>query len=452
MALPAQEAAYRRRQPSPPELTQGTLAPQPVAAGTYYIYITSQSNAAILASTTFTVRGMALSSTSGHVGDSLTVSGSYFPPGQFAITYDGVTVTTVTVPSSGAFSTTITVPSGVAGTHQIAAKAGTSVISQASFTVLPKLVLSPASAPPGAQVTATGSGFASGKSVTLTWDGDVLATLPSSFTTSSNGGFTVTFDVPVAQGGDHEVEATAGTLSAVATFDLFLGLSVTPGDGPESPVGAGQTIVLSGWGFTPDDEVEIKLSDITLEPASTDSSGAFEAHLTVPSLPRGGRHTIRVTDGVVTGEIEVFVELTPPPAVQGIVPSDGERAGSRPRFDWEDTSDPSGVSYTLQIATDSAFTDIVLEKTGLRYSEYILGDEEELEPLEEGGLYYWRVRAVDGAGNAGPWSDATTFSVRSSFWEGLPGWTTYVWIGLGVIAAGFIGFFIGRRSIYWGAM
>jgi len=81
-----------------------------------------------------------------------------------------------------------------------------------------------------------------------------------------------------------------------------------------------------------------------------------------------------------------------------------------------------------------------------------LTDEEALEPLEEGGLYYWRVRAVDGAGNAGPWSNIASFTVSTSFWEGLPGWTTYLWIALGVIAAGALGFYLGRRSVYWGTM
>jgi len=393
---------------------------------------------------------IAINPASGHVGDTVAVSGSNFAPGQVTIMFDSIQVAAVTVPSSGSFSVTLTVPEAALGTHQIEVRSGTATI-QASFEVQPKLMLDRSQAKVGDVVTINGTGFASGGALSMTLDGQPLSTL-SSIILNANGSFSVAFTVPTLGGGTHEVKASQGSAVASVSFELFLGLEINPKPTSASPANVGDVVTLSGWGFKPSATVEIRLDDIILEPALTDSNGSFSISIAVPGLLRGGEHAVRVTDGEVSAETAIFVEVTPPTAVQLSLPADGDRAGKRPHFDWEDVTDPSGLTYTLQIARDSAFRDIALEKSGLRSSEYVLTDEEVLEPLEEGGLYYWRVRAVDGAGNAGPWSNIASFTVSTSFWEGLPGWTTYLWIALGVIAAGALGFYLGRRSVYWGTM
>jgi ABC-type antimicrobial peptide transport system permease subunit len=53
------------------------------------------------------------------------------------------------------------------------------------------------------------------------------------------------------------------------------------------------------------------------------------------------------------------------------------------------------------------FTSIALQKTGLTASAYELALAETLMA----GTYYWRVRAIDGAGNAGLWSESWSFTV-----------------------------------------
>ena len=117
------------------------------------------------------------------------------------------------------------------------------------------------------------------------------------------------------------------------------------------------------------------------------------------------------------------------------------------KFDWGDVTDLSApVTYDLQIATDDQFTDILREKTGLATSEYTLTEEEELESTSEEEPYYWRVRAVDAASNAGGWTGAAAFQVGSSFFE-LTGWKLYTLIGIGAVVIFFLGFWIGRRTI-----
>lgn len=86
-----------------------------------------------------------------------------------------------------------------------------------------------------------------------------------------------------------------------------------------------------------------------------------------------------------------------------------------PTLAWHERGDRSTwVDYCeLQIARDPDFEKIVVNVTlphtftdinGTRYWEYDF-------PLGKNGTYYWRVRAIDGAGNVGEWSDPRSFSL-----------------------------------------
>jgi len=104
-------------------------------------------------------------------------------------------------------------------------------------------------------------------------------------------------------------------------------------------------------------------------------------------------------------------DSTPPPTPSLISPADGVNiTDNTPPLDWSDVSDPSGVTYDVSIAGDAGFVSIVLQKTGLTASTYELTQAEALVA----GTYYWRVRAVDGAGNVGSWSDDWSFTVSAA--------------------------------------
>ena len=83
--------------------------------------------------------------------------------------------------------------------------------------------------------------------------------------------------------------------------------------------------------------------------------------------------------------------------------------------------DPSGVTYTLQIATDDSFNTLLLEKQGLTQSHYTLAGEESLQQTDSNAPYYWRVKAVDGAENESAWSNPQTLYVRF-----VPQWAIYI--------------------------
>jgi hypothetical protein len=76
-----------------------------------------------------------------------------------------------------------------------------------------------------------------------------------------------------------------------------------------------------------------------------------------------------------------------------------------PLLDWSDASDPTGVTYHLQVSRDQAFNQIFYEKSG------ILPSRHELENPLQNAKYFWRVRAADGAGTVSNWSSVWQFKL-----------------------------------------
>jgi len=97
------------------------------------------------------------------------------------------------------------------------------------------------------------------------------------------------------------------------------------------------------------------------------------------------------------------IDVTPPPAQILISPANGENTtDNTPTFIWAAVTDPSGVTYTLEIIGK-------LTKTGVKENTYTLTSIEALAV----GNYSWRIRAIDGAGNEGAWSNVWTFTVSA---------------------------------------
>ncbi len=118
-------------------------------------------------------------------------------------------------------------------------------------------------------------------------------------------------------------------------------------------------------------------------------------------------------------------------------------------LDWEDVTDKSmPVTYTLQLASNDSFStgSILLEKTELPDSEYLM-DLSETEPLRPRRSYYWRVRAVDSAANAGEWTKAGEIKIASV--STIPDWLKYTLVVLGALLILFIWYRMhraGKRS------
>ena len=88
----------------------------------------------------------------------------------------------------------------------------------------------------------------------------------------------------------------------------------------------------------------------------------------------------------------------------------------------------------------------MLEKAELTSSKYNITGVEELPPTTKEAPYYWRVKAIDGAFNESEWATARSFYVVST--TTFPTWAKITLIVLGILAAAFLAFWMGRRTAY----
>ena len=108
---------------------------------------------------------------------------------------------------------------------------------------------------------------------------------------------------------------------------------------------------------------------------------------------------------------------TAPPAVTLESPADGESRWSTLYFSWSESVDPEGnsVSYRLEIATDTGFTENLIVKDGLTALYAQAGPS---DGLIGGQTYYWRVIPVDQYGASPSENTVRSFSIEN---PGLPG-------------------------------
>lgn len=265
------------------------------------------------------------------------------------------------------------------------------------FKVEPDIEINPPSASPGDGITISGRGLQASDDCQLSFDGKAVDIVIS---TDKKGSFTTDFTIPETAFGKHEFNVTSETLyniDVTASVDVVPRISLEP----EAP-DVGANVTVHGYGFAASSEISIRYDDIVVNSSqATDEVGKFTAIFNVPDSSKD-EHEIVATDGAGNDAVlSLALEGEAPVAPAAILPR-GERFGlfgSQPViFIWEEVSDFSGVTYTLEIARDLNFFPLM---PGLRRSE-LTGTTctVDLEP----GTYYWRVRAVDGAGNEGEWT------------------------------------------------
>ena len=218
--------------------------------------------------------------------------------------------------------------------------------------------------------------------------------------------------ITIAMSGISKIEASDGSFNtAEAQLTIFIlaipaDISLRPTTSQTSPGYVGMELTINGTRFIANTMITITYSnneDITVATATTDADGDFSATFTVPPSVAGS-HTVTSTDGISTATVIFIMESEAPPMPVPLLPKVASTAEAEAYFDWTDIEDPSGVTYTLQVALDADFTTIVLQREGLLDSEYTITEEEKLESTEKEPPYYWRVKAVDGASNESDWT------------------------------------------------
>ncbi len=245
-----------------------------------------------------------VSPTSGVVGTTANATGSGFDA------HDAYTVSSNTggalcagvTNSLGGFSCPFTIPNGPGGAHTVTVVEGTNTAS-VILTATAFLQLSLSSGTVGSIVTATGQGFGSQSAYTLMWNG---STSLCTGTTTANGGFVCTFNIPSAPGGSATLTAVGSGFSPTATLQVVPSLSLSPSAGP---VGSGVTATGNGFGARAAYSVDWN-STTTLCSGTTNANGAFSCSFTIPDSAVG-TFTITVS-GVIIGSPTEFT-VTPSP-------------------------------------------------------------------------------------------------------------------------------------------
>ncbi|NQT32010.1 MAG: hypothetical protein HQ588_06715 [Deltaproteobacteria bacterium] len=427
-----------------------------VHGGKYYVYAASASKEIVDIATFTVIKGeIWLTPEEGGAGDEVEISGEDLRPNQ-AITVeyedDEVDVTggDIMTDSEGKFTCTVVIPDSLMGEHIIIVADESGDKPEAVFTVKPKITLVPAEQEGGKPVEVIGAGFRAEYAITLTLDGERVDTTPYYIETDLQGSFSCVFAAPLYDSPTtiKVVASDRNVNKAEAQLVVLGGIRLGPVTTTASPGNAGMELTIYGAGFASGATVTITYNEgdtvVATETTTADANGNFTTVFTVPPSVAGS-HVIKATDGPTTGTATFIMESEAPPVPLPRLPETAGTAQEKAHFDWGDVTDASGVSYTLQIASDIDFNTLAVDREGIILSEYTLTEDEKLAPAGQ-KAYYWRVKVVDGASNEGEWSSVGLFYVGFSR-TAMSGGVWYIIYGLvALILAGLVFWFYKRRS------
>lgn len=275
-----------------------TITIPAATAGSNTITATDGTNT--LSSNFNVVPNISLTPVKGQAGSSVTVTGNGFAATSgVTVMFGSTKVATTTTDGVGNFSASFTVPSGSTGSNTVTATDSSPSANTATATfnvAAPKITLSPIKGAVGKSVVVTGTGFLSSATITITYDNNEIITT----TSNSTGGFVApAFTVPASPYGSNMVNATDGTFSATANFNVVPNLSITP----KTSAGKNSiTVAVTGTGYDANSAVTITFGGTTqtTTPAivTTGSDGSFTATFVVPKTTPAGSYTVQATDGL----------------------------------------------------------------------------------------------------------------------------------------------------------
>jgi PKD repeat protein len=134
--------------------------------------------------------------------------------------------------------------------------------------------------------------------------------------------------------------------------------------------------------------------------AKADFNGHYMTNMKIRIIADNGE----ATNNIGLSETPTFtLDTKDPPLPSLLFPLNSAAINkTTPTLDWSDVSDPSSVTYNLELDENSSFESPLLTKTRLTTSQYAVSSQEALRD----GTYYWRVKAVDGMGNQGNWASS----------------------------------------------
>ncbi|WP_139924339.1 reprolysin-like metallopeptidase [Hymenobacter sp. DG01] len=235
-------------------------------------------------------------------------------------------------------------------------------------------------------------------------DGFENVTLPAGTSSSA-----VRVRVQASNGIFFDISDQNLTLTAPTGPTFFLqsssaaALSFCPGSTGTLPLSVGQLLGFTG---------EVALSATNVPAGVTISYGAptlaaggsTTATIATASTAAAGTYTIRLTgtSGGVTRALDLLLTLqaSATQAATLTAPAANELTTLRPRFTW--SAVPNATAYEVQVATDAAFTNLVINQVGLTGTSFTT------PLLQPGTNYFLRVRGLSNC-TAAPYSATRPF-------------------------------------------
>ncbi len=375
---------------------------------------------------------------SGFVGDVVVIKGSGFAAKKLVyIGIDDQKLVTAESDDKGQFSDAkLTIPPVARGNHNIKVQDSENDVATAVFNVRQQISILPAAASVGDNVTIMGTGFQAVSDVIIAFDDRDVSIVQ----TGADGQFIATAKVPPCSDGVHKVKVDDRINKAFKEISIASSMIVSPNNGF-----IGQQVGLQGQGFRPGFPVTLTYDNVKLDGTSVLDVGSFTQNFKVP-VSRSGPHTIVASDGINVQRVIFTVESTPPLAPTPTLPADGDRQTKDIHFEWEMVNDPSGVTYTIEIADDPRFSNVIMSQANVIANYIDITDDSKMLPGRD-KPYYWRVKAVDRASNESAWSSVSSFYKGHTFLTvltNMPDWVKWVLIILGLVLFGFMFFWIGH--------
>jgi hypothetical protein len=420
----------------------------PSAAGIHAVTVIGK-NSSHQAGRTFVIEPtLNIQPTPGAASSTITVAGNGFGAGlNVNVAFNNLSIFSEITGEKGNFVESLSAGTFAEGKYIVNAAdtAGNSV--QISYDILDAgVALTPAEGSPGWEVTISGAGFRPDKTITIRFED--ASSNDISVKSDDEGNFSTIFIVPWRDIGHKEVAVSDGTTTKTVEFEVTTSGLIDPITNESSPGYVGGGIGIAGQGFIAGRTVTVTFSGTQVATGTVESNGTFNIPFYAPSTS-SGLHILEATDGTNVIKYGFVMENTPPPKTQIILPEPGTKAKAEAFFDWDDVTDPSGVTYTLQIAVDPSFSEsnLIYEQEKIDISEYTIPAQNKLNAVTPEAPYYWRVRAVDRAFNEGQWSETGTFHV--GFGMKLPQSVIYIIIvGAALLLAVFT-FWLGRKTAYY---
>ncbi len=401
-----------------------------------------------------------LNSEAGAVGSILTVSGTGFASkSDISVFFQSEEVAFAKTDESGTFGTTsFNVPSVSPDTYDITVKDEKRNTAKYEFTITAGISVDQTTASVGSDLTISGTGFEAGGEIYVEYDGVAVATIA----TDNDGAFQVVLKVPASPHGEHIISVSDGVNTRQLVFEIESDAPPVPALVSPDDKSVAEAATYFDWEDVDDPSVPVRYqlqiaSDVDftvviLEKTLTESTYTLEETEALAAVTQGSPYFWRVKaiDGALNesewAAPRLLLVLAPGTPVL-LSPKSGGEAEAEAYFDWEDVDSLSSpVAYHLQVASAEDFSELIMEKEGLADSEFTVTKGEKLTAVKKDAPYYWRVRAIDSAGNEGEWSTPGSFVV--GFYLALPSWALYILIAFGAIIVGFLAFWLGRKTAF----